>query len=179
MGQPLHQQPWDAKTAEAALNPQSERTKLVNDLSHAVIGAAVEVQRVLGTGLLESAYSHALAVELTQRGLRFQREVPVYANYKGEDAGVAYRADCVVENALIVELKAQDHLPEAHRAQLPTCQRLSNMRLGLLINFHVFPVVKGICRMVNKLCGWPSRHLFRASAFLASSLRFLRLTPDF
>ena len=122
-----------------------------NDFSHEVIGAAVEVQRVLGVGLLESAYAAALAFELGERGLRFEREVPVLARYKGQDVGVGFRADFIVEGAVMIELKAMDGLMDAHRAQLLTYLRLSGLKLGLLINFHAFPVVKGIQRLVNKL----------------------------
>ena len=141
----------DAEDAKSPQRTQKEQPRIENDFSHQVIGAAVEVQRVLGVGLLESAYANALAIELGQRGLRFQREVPVHAHYKGLDVGLAYRADFIVEETVIVELKALDSLVEAHRAQLLTCLRLSSIKLGLLINFHAFPVVKGIHRMVSKL----------------------------
>ena len=140
----------DAKDAK-----DSRRTQKIHsfedDFSHPIIGAAVEVQRVLGVGLLESAYASALAHELTERGLHYQREVPVRASYKGVDVGVAYRADFIVEDAVIVELKAQEGVADAHRAQLLTYLRLAGLPLGLLINFHTFPVVKGIHRLVNKL----------------------------
>ena len=122
-----------------------------NDFSHEIIGAAVEVQRVLGVGLLESAYAAALAIELKERELFFEREVAVQADYKGYPLGVAYRADLLVERAVIVELKAVETMTEAHRAQLLSYLRLSGLKLGLLINFHTFPVVKGIHRVVNNL----------------------------
>ena len=140
-----------AKDAKDSRRTQKEDQNLFDDFSHPIIGAAVEVQRVLGVGLLESAYAGALAIELAERGLRFQREKPVFAQYKGQDVGMVYRADFVVEDSVIVELKALDTLAEAHRAQLLTYLRLSGLNLGLLINFHAFPVVKGIHRMVNKL----------------------------
>ena len=141
----------DAKDAKDSRRTQKEHQDFSDDFSHPIIGAAVEVQRVLGTGLLESAYANALAIEFGERGLRFQREVPVHARYKGQEVGVAYRADFVVQGSVIVELKALDSVIEAHRAQLLTYLRLSGLKLGLLINFHAFPVVKGIHRMVNKL----------------------------
>lgn len=147
----LNSQQPDAEDAKVTQRTQKEQPKIENDFSHEVIGAAVEVQRVLGVGLLESAYSGALSIEFNQRGLRFQREVPVSAQYKGRDVGVVYRADFIVEDSIIVELKALDSVMEAHRAQLLTYLRLSGIKLGLLINFHAFPVVKGIHRMVNKL----------------------------
>ena len=140
----------DAEDAKGTQRTQKEQP-IENDCSHAIIGAAVEVQRILGVGLLESAYAAAFAIELAQRGLRFEREVPVKGQYKGVDVGVVYRADFVVEGAVIVELKAMDGVLELHRAQLISYLRLSGLRLGLLINFHAFPVVKGIQRLVNKL----------------------------
>jgi GxxExxY protein len=141
----------DAKVAKVSQKPQKEQTEVEGDCSHAIIGAAVEVQRVLGTGLLESAYAGALAIELGLRGLRFTREVPVLGRYKGVDIGTAYRADLVVEDAVVVEIKAVEGLPEAHRAQLLSCLRLSGHKIGLLVNFGAFPVTKGVHRMVNKL----------------------------
>ena len=122
-----------------------------NDFSHEIIGAAVEIQRVLGPGLLESAYAAAFAVELSERELSFEREVPVEAWYKDKPLGVAYRADFIVEGKVIVELKALETVTELHRAQLLSYLRVSGLKLGLLINFHTFPVVKGIHRLVNKL----------------------------
>ncbi len=144
------EQPY-AKDAKDSQRTQKEDQNLFDDFSHPIIGAAVEVQRVLGVGLLESAYAGALAIEFAERGMQFQREMPVYARYKGQDVGIAYRVDFLVEGSVIVELKALDTLAEAHRAQLLTYLRLSGLKLGLLINFHAFPVVKGIHRMVNKL----------------------------
>jgi GxxExxY protein len=141
----------DAGDAEEAPSSQKDGLKLENDLSHAVIGAAVEVQRVLGTGLLESAYSAALAIELGEREIGFEREVAVPAMYRGRPLGVAYRADFIVERALIVEVKAIDVIAEVHRSHLLSYLRLANLKLGLLINFYAFPVVKGVHRMVNKL----------------------------
>ncbi len=122
-----------------------------NDFSHQVIGAAVEVQRVLGTGLLESAYAAALAIELDERELAFEREAPIEAIYKGRPLGVVYRADFVVERHVLLELKAVEAINDLHRAQLLSYLRVSGLKLGLLINFHTFPVVKGVHRVVNKL----------------------------
>jgi len=140
----------DAEDAKITQRTQKEQP-IENDCSHAIIGAAVEVQRVLGVGLLESAYAAAFAVELKQRGLKFERETPIRALYKGLDVGIAYRADFVVEGSVIVELKAAEGVADVHRAQLISYLRLAGMKLGLLINFHAFPVVKGIHRVVNKL----------------------------
>ena len=141
----------DAEGAKETQRTQKEQQNIEDDFSHEIIGAAVEVQRVLGVGLLESAYAGAMAIELAERELGFQREVPVSARYKERDLGVVYRADFVVEGSVIVELKAAEAITEMHRAQLLSYLRLSGLKLGLLINFHTFPVVKGIQRVVNRL----------------------------
>jgi GxxExxY protein len=145
----------NAEGAKDALRTQKEyqngNSEVENDFSHDIIGAAVEIQRVLGSGLLESAYAAAFAIELNERELAFEREVPVEAWYKDKPLGVAYRADFIVEGKVIVELKALEVVTELHRAQLLSYLRVSGLKLGLLINFHTFPVVKGIHRLVNKL----------------------------
>ena len=146
----MNSQHPDAEGAKVAQKTQKEQPP-ENDCSHAIIGAAVEVQRVLGVGLLESAYSTALAIELQARGIRFRREVPVQGRYKEREIGLAYRADFIVEEAVILEVKAVDSLAEIHRAQLLTYLRLAGLKLGLLLNFNVFPVVKAVQRVVNKL----------------------------
>ena len=144
------QQP-NAEAAKDSQRAQKDYQVFENDFSRAIIGAAVEVQRVLGPGLLESAYAAALAVEFGERELAFVREAPIEASYKGRLLGVAYRADFIVEGSVIVELKAMDAVSDLHRAQLLSYLRVSGLKLGLLINFHSFPVVKGIHRVVNKL----------------------------
>ena len=142
----------DAEDAKDTQKTQKEQPDLENDFSHAIIGAAVEVQRVLGVGLLESAYCAALAIELTERELGFKREVPMTATYKGRSLGIVYRADFVVEDSVILEVKSIDDVADVHRAQLLSYLRLSGLKLGLLLNFNTFPVVKrGIHRVVNKL----------------------------
>jgi GxxExxY protein len=140
-----------AKDAKDTRRTQNNSQNFDDDFSHDIIGAAVEVQRVLGVGLLESAYAAALAIELKEREIYFEREVPIVAAYKGYDLGAVYRADFIIEESVIVELKAVDTLTDVHRAQLLSYLRLSGLKLGLMINFHAFPVVKGIHRMVNKL----------------------------
>jgi GxxExxY protein len=138
----------DAKVSQSA---QKENQNFENDFSHEIIGAAVEIQRVLGVGLLEGAYAGALALELRERGLSFEQEVPVEAWYKNHPLGLAYRADFIVEGKVIVELKAIEAVTDLHRAQLLSYLRVSGLKLGLLINFYTFPVVKGVHRVVNKL----------------------------
>jgi GxxExxY protein len=138
--------------AKGAKEPQrAQRIQVVQDCTREIIGAAVEVQRILGVGLLESAYAAALELEMRQAGLRYEREAPIHASYKGLDLGVVYRADFVVENSVILELKALDGISDAHRAQLLSYLRVSGHKIGLLINFHEFPLAKGVHRLVNKL----------------------------
>ena len=149
----------DAEDAKDTQRTQKEyqnqhanlQSSFENDFSHEIIGAAVEIQRVLGVGLLKSAYAAALAVELSERELAFEREVPVEAWYKDQPLGLAYRADFIVEGRVIVELKAIEQVTELHRAQLLSYLRVSGLKLGLIINFHTFPIVKGIHRLVNNL----------------------------
>ena len=121
-----------------------------NDFSHEIIGAAVEVQRVLGIGLPEAVYAAALEIELAEREIGFARDVPVSASYKGRSLGEVCRAGFVVEQSVIVEVKAVEALTELHRAQAQAAVRLSGLPLGLLINFNVFPVVKGVHRIGAK-----------------------------
>ncbi|MGZ5195268.1 MAG: GxxExxY protein [Ramlibacter sp.] len=137
--------------AEGAEDSQRTQSAPENDFSHEIIGAALEVQRSLGTGLLESAYSAALAIELAEREIGFRQEVPMAGTYKGHPLGLAYRADFLVENSVIVEVKAVEAVSELHRAQLLSYLRVAGLKLGLLINFHSYPLVKGVHRMVNKL----------------------------
>ncbi|HSU23446.1 GxxExxY protein [Comamonadaceae bacterium OTU4NAUVB1] len=121
-----------------------------SDFSHEIIGAAVEVQRVLGTGLPGAVYAAALAVELAEREIGFARDVAVTAAYKGRPLGEVGRADFVVEQAMVVQVRAVDALDDLHRMQAQAVVRLSGHRLGLLINFNVFPVVKGVHRIGAK-----------------------------
>jgi GxxExxY protein len=121
-----------------------------NDFSHDIIGAAVEVQRVLGTGLPEAAYAAALAAELGEREIGFSQAVPLEAQYKGKSLGVVLRPTFIVEQSVLVQVKACDALSDTHRAEAQAGMRLAGLALGLLINFNVFPVVKGVHRLVNK-----------------------------
>jgi GxxExxY protein len=117
-------------------------------LTQQIIGAAIEVHRHLGPGLLESAYQTCLAHELTLRGIPFESEVPLPLSYKGSQVECGYRLDLLVDGKVVVELKAVDALLPVHEAQLMTYLRLSGCRVGLLINWHV-PVLKdGVKRRV-------------------------------
>ena len=122
-----------------------------NDLASVVIGSAIEVHRSLGPGLLESAYHECLMYELGLRGLQFQSEVKVPVIYKGLKVGEAYRLDLIVEHRLIVELKAVERINDLHKAQLLTYLRLTNRKLGLLINFNNSLLKRGVHRVVNNL----------------------------
>jgi GxxExxY protein len=123
----------------------------INQLSSKVIGAAIEVHKALGPGLLESSYQKCLCHELGLRGIAFENEKPLPLIYKGEKLDCAYQMDLVVENAIIVELKSCEKLKPIHEAQLLTYLKLSDLTLGLLLNFNVSVMRDGIKRIVNKL----------------------------
>jgi GxxExxY protein len=119
-----------------------------NDLSKQVIGAAIEVHRHLGPGLLESSYEICLARELELRGIPVQRQVYMPIEYKGIRIEKAYRIDMLVSDCLVIEVKSLARIEPIHEAQLLTYLRLSESWLGLILNFHV-PVLKdGIKRLV-------------------------------
>jgi GxxExxY protein len=118
------------------------------ELTGQIIGAAIEVHRELGPGLLESAYQACLAQEFSFQGLSFEQEKPLPVKYKGIQVDCGYRLDFVVAGKVVVELKAVDAIHKVHEAQLLTYLKLTGCRVGLLINFNV-PVLKdGIKRMV-------------------------------
>jgi GxxExxY protein len=121
----------------------------LNDLSSRVIGAAIEVHRELGPGLLETGYAQCLKVELSRRGLRFVAETELPFEYRGVRINAAYKPDFVIENKLIVELKAVEVLPSYAFRQVKTYLKLSGCCLGLLINFGVSKLVDGIERIVH------------------------------
>lgn len=124
----------------------------VNDLTGAIIGAAIEVHRVLGPGLLESAYEECLCRELTLRGLRFRRQCPLPLEYKGMKLDKGYKLDLLVEEFCVVEVKSVDAIHPIYEAQTLTYMRLGEWKIGLILNFNV-EVLKngGIRRMVLKL----------------------------
>lgn len=121
-----------------------------NYLTDQVLGAAIEVHRVLGPGLLESLYEECLAVELGLRGVAFDRQKEIALEYKGHSVGSSLRIDLLVGDAVVVELKTVDELAPFHEAQLLTYLRLTGCRVGLLINFNVSVLKKGIRRMVHQ-----------------------------
>jgi GxxExxY protein len=118
-------------------------------LTEAIIGAAIEVHRVLGPGLMESAYEECLCYELSQRNIPFQRQVSLPINYKKVHLDCGYRLDVVCEEKVILELKAIEQLLPVHEAQIITYLKLSNKPVGLLINFNVPALKDGIVRRVN------------------------------
>ena len=122
-----------------------------NEISRIVIGAAIEVHKTLGPGLLEAVYQQCLGRELEVAGLSYTKESPVSLSYKGIEFDVAYRADLLVEDKVIIELKVVENLLPIHMAQLLSYLRLDNKRLGLLINFNTRVLRDGIKRIVNKL----------------------------
>ena len=123
----------------------------INKLSSTIIGAAVEVHKALGPGLLESAYEECLCHELDLRNIVFERQKSLPLAYKGKHLHCGYRLDIVVENRIILELKSCEKIEEIYKAQLLTYLKISGLKLGLLFNFNT-PVMKdGIVRIVNKL----------------------------
>ena len=125
------------------------RSKLLHEeLTERIIGAAIEVHKSLGPGLLEAAYEECLCHELHLRGLSFERQVTLPVQYKGLKLDCGYRLDIVVENAVILELKSVEKVLPVHEAQLLTYLKLTGKRVGLIINFNV-PVLKdGVVRKV-------------------------------
>ena len=128
--------------------PEVER---VNRISEAVIGCAIEVHRFLGPGLLESVYEEVLAFELRKRDLKVLRQVPIPLVYESMQLDLAFVADLLVEDLVIVELKSMEKVAPVHKKQLLTYLRLADKKLGLLINFGEALIKNGISRVVNGL----------------------------
>ena len=120
-----------------------------NRLSHIAIGCAIKIHKALGPGLLESAYQECLYYELKQSGLDVEKEKPLPLVYEAVKLEVGYRVDLLVENKLIIELKAVDSLNSVHMAQVLTYLRLSGCKLGLLVNFNVPVLKQGIKRVIH------------------------------
>jgi len=120
----------------------------INDLTGNVIGAAIEVHKNLGPGLLESVYEECLSIELKKRNISYERQKELPIEYKGTNLDCGYRIDILVPGKLIVELKACESLQPIHEAQLLTYLRLAKIKTGLLINFNVPVLKEGIKRMV-------------------------------
>jgi len=124
----------------------------MNQLSSKIIGAAIEVHKTLGPGLLESAYEECLCHELGMQGLLFEKQKPLSIDYKGKKLDCGYRLDIIVEKAVIIELKSCEKIEPIHKAQLLTYLKLSGLNLGLILNFNVSLMRDGIVRIVNEFC---------------------------
>ncbi|NOU35371.1 MAG: GxxExxY protein [Kiritimatiellaceae bacterium] len=122
-----------------------------NELSKEIIGAAIEVHRVLGSGLLESAYEEALCYELELRGISYERQKYRPLNYKNKVLKTDYRIDLLVDGKVVIEIKARETVSPIDKSQTLTYLRLSGIKLGLLINFHEPLLKNGITRIVNNL----------------------------
>jgi GxxExxY protein len=119
---------------------------LTNQITKKIIGCAIEVHRILGPGLLESAYEECLAHELWNQGLLVERQIPVPVVFKNIKLDCGYRIDLMVENSVIIELKSVDELVAVHEAQILTYMKFANKKIGLLINFNVDLLKDGIKR---------------------------------
>jgi GxxExxY protein len=122
-----------------------------NEISERVIGCAIQVHRELGPGLLESSYAECLYFELIQAGLLVEKQKPLPLVYKEVKLECGYRLDLMVENKVVIEVKAVEALNDVHMAQVLTYLKLSKCRLGLLMNFNVALMKDGIKRVANKL----------------------------
>ena len=122
-----------------------------NEISKLILDSAIAVHRELGPGLLESVYEIVLAYELRQRGLRVDRQVPIAIRYKDMIFDAAFRADLVVEEKVLVELKSVEQISEAHKKQVQIYFRLRGYKLGFLLNFGEALMKRGITRVVNGL----------------------------
>ena len=120
-----------------------------NELSKKVLGCAIEVHKLLGPGLLESAYQECLYYELVKSGLKVKKEKPMPIVYKEVKLDHGYRIDLLVEDKLVIEIKTVDAFTDVHTAQILTYLRLGNYKLGLLLNFHVTTLKHGIKRVIN------------------------------
>jgi GxxExxY protein len=118
------------------------------DLTDRIIGLAIEVHRTVGPGLLETVYSECLADELGQAGIPFQRQIPVPVVYKGKTLPLGFRADILVANTVLLESKAVTALLATHDAQILTYLRMSQIRIGLLLNFHAIRLRDGLRRFI-------------------------------
>jgi GxxExxY protein len=134
---------------------RQEPTAEAERLALITVDSALKVHRTLGPGLLESAYEHCLAHELTMRGIPVSRQIVLPVTYEGATLDAGYRLDLVVDRSIIVEIKATDALSRVHEAQLLTYLRLSGLRLGFLMNFNVELFKQGLKRLV--LSSRPSR----------------------
>jgi len=121
----------------------------LNELTHAIIGAAIEVHRRMGPGLLETVYRKCLAYELRKRGFEVVEEHPIPVIYDEVHQECGFRADLIVNGRVVVEIKAKSDIHPVDKAQTLSHLRLMNLRIGLLINFHVEKLTDGVHRIIN------------------------------
>ena len=123
--------------------------KEYNDLSREVIRCAIEVHKGLGPGLLERVYEDALVYEMSNQSLKIERQVPIDVKYKELEISNGYFADIVVNDMLILELKAVENVLPVHKAQLLSYLKLADKKLGLLLNFHITKMTDRVSRIIN------------------------------
>jgi GxxExxY protein len=138
----------EKKTFTTELTESTEMLKALNLVTESIIGCAIEVHRVLGPGLLESAYEACLVHELQQNKHQVLRQVALPLNYKGMSIDCAYRLDLLIDDSVICELKSVDRIESIHEAQLLSYLKLTGLRLGLLMNFNVKLMHTGIRRVI-------------------------------
>ena len=125
--------------------------KTENEISYLIRGAIFKAYSALGPGLLESVYEAVLLFEMLKEGLEVKSQVPLPVFYEGNKLELGFRLDLLVENKVIVEIKSVENLAEVHHKQVLTYLKLSNLKLGILVNFNVTDITKGIFRKVNGL----------------------------
>ena len=123
----------------------------LNEITDAIVGASIRIHRGLGPGVFESVYESVLASLLTRQGLHVERQRPISFTFEGIRFDQGFRIDLLVENSVIVEVKSLDRVAPAHRKQLLTYLRLTDLRVGLLLNFGADTMKEGITRVVNEL----------------------------
>jgi GxxExxY protein len=138
-----------------------------NSIATQIVDAAYHIHVALGPGLLESVYQHILAAELAERGLHVELQRPIPILYRGLEFEIGFRADMIVQDAVIVEIKSVEAIHPVHKKQLLTYLRLADKRLGLMINFNVELIKDGISRVVNSL--HENKHISRQGAKAQSS----------
>ena len=126
-----------------------ELSEELNNLSYQIIGCAIEVHRILGPGLLESAYQNCLIFELKKAGLKVEKEISLPIVYKGMKLDYGYRIDLLVNNQIVIELKTVEELTDVHKAQVLTYLKLGDFPLGLLINFQSKILKNNIKQYIN------------------------------
>lgn len=129
---------------------KEQRELSINEITEKVIGCAISVHTHLGPGLLESAYQECLYFDLVNEGFKVEKEKPLPLIYKGVKMECGYRVDLFVEEKVIVELKSVEMLTDVHMAQVLTYLKLSNNKIGLLINFNSYRIKDGLKRLINK-----------------------------